>query len=73
MSAVDVVTIILVAGLAIVTVAMAFLGLLGLMGTTRIERCPDCDHLAFRHADNTSSCLVCSHPRVVHPFHPSAA
>jgi hypothetical protein len=59
-----------VAGLAVGTLAMAFLALLGLLGGLRLVRCDLCGRSRVSAAGApTVSCASCRHPLLLHPAH----
>ena len=70
MTAVETLTILLVAVLALVTTVAAYIGILGVLGAVRLVRCARCGHLSMVAADDTlSSCPQCRHDVLFHPVH----
>lgn len=65
--AVEVVSGILIAGLAITTVLMAVLGGSGLLGIVRTRRCPACGRLSLGTSARLM-CAECRHPALCHPI-----
>jgi hypothetical protein len=70
MSVYEVLTIALIAVLAIATVAAIYMGLLNWMGAFFVVRCDSCHHLTFASANEAQkSCPHCRHPVLTHPLY----
>jgi hypothetical protein len=60
---------VLVAVLALATVAAAYLGLAGITGVIRFGRCEHCGRLGVTSAEeHLQSCMNCRHERILHPI-----
>ena len=68
MTVYEILTIALIAVLALATLAAIWVGLLGWMGQFYIVRCSECSHVMFSSAKNPQrSCARCRHPLLMHP------
>ena len=62
-----VVTSLLVALLAAISLLAFAVGMLGVMGFSCLSRCRLCGHLTLA-AERPESCPYCRHPHLTHPF-----
>jgi ribosomal protein S27E len=70
MSLYEVLTVVLIAVLALAAAAALERGVLGLLGGFYLVRCGECGHLTFSAAKRPQvSCVHCRHPVLMHPFH----
>ena len=70
MSVYEVLTIALIAVLAVATTAAIYLGLLNWIGAFFVVRCAACHHLTFSSAKMAQkSCPHCRHPVLTHPLY----
>jgi DNA-directed RNA polymerase subunit RPC12/RpoP len=70
MSVYEVLTVILIAVLALGASAAIYLGVLGLLGGFYFVRCAQCGHLTLSATRRPkASCVHCRHPVLMHPFH----
>ncbi|MBV9091294.1 MAG: hypothetical protein JO044_15560 [Mycobacteriaceae bacterium] len=70
MSVYEVLTVVLIAVLALAASAAIYLGVLGLLGGFYFVRCAGCGHLWFSATRLPQpSCAHCRHPLLLHPLH----
>ena len=66
----EVLTLVLIAVLALAASAAIYIGVIGLMGGFYFVRCVGCGHLTFSATKAPQrSCMHCRHPVLMHPFH----
>lgn len=63
--AIYVLTSVLVAVLAAISLIAFAVGVLGAFGMMQIKRCTGCGHLTW---DRVDACPYCRHPHLAHPF-----
>ena len=70
MSLYEVLTVVLIAVLALAASAAIYIGVIGLMGGFYFVRCAACGHLTFSATKRPrASCVHCRHPVLTHPLH----
>lgn len=66
----EVLTVIVIAGLALATTIAIYVGLIGLVGGLYFVECSQCGHLTFSSTNRPQhSCAHCRHPVLMHPVH----
>lgn len=70
MTVYEVLTLALIAVLALAASTAIYAGVIGLLGGFYFVRCAQCGHLGFSAARRPrSSCVHCRHPVLMHPLH----
>lgn len=70
MSSFEVLTVVLIAVLALAASAAIYIGVIGLLGGFYFVRCAECGHLTFSATKRPQpSCMHCRHPVLMHPLH----
>ncbi|MGH9171029.1 MAG: hypothetical protein ACRD0Z_09410 [Acidimicrobiales bacterium] len=67
---IEILALVLAAGLVIVITTMAIIGLLGMLGVVGFVRCDHCRHLGVTTLSSPlRTCTYCRHGRLMHPIY----